>query len=1259
MPPITYANGTDIAEWANHRNSQGILPQLIRKLIYATIDDAQKVDFPSGEAIQLGGYDGIVIAEHGNSFVPNGTSVWEIGVNRSVKQKADDDYNKRSKDSLGINPSQTTFIFISPRRWGGKEKWITKHRLEKIWHDVIVYDADDIEQWLELAPSVHVWFSILLGKHLTDAIDLANFWDQWRRTNKFTIPAEFLLAGRDNVGKVICEWAKNPQQHLLLQADTRKEAVLVFCAAIQRMEKELSEFINNRTLIIEDLSTWRRVTSTETPLFLVPMFDAKGVISLALKNQHHLFIPRGASDQVSGDAIKIPRLSREKAFQTIAGQNLPDVVAKELALLARRSFASFCREIAVIPEDLTPKWATFENTQSLLPLFFVSQWDEIQSGDRHAIEQLSNSTWDNINGHVIKWLNDDDPPLRRIGNIHYFISKKEAWFLFSKFITPADLQRLHDCTIKVLSTPSPVFNLPIDEQWIASIRGVTSQYSKEIRKGLADTLALIGTFAHNTHLSVEIDLQAFVSEIIKQILEKANKNWKIWATLSMDLPLFAEAAPELFLDMVENGLQNDSSEVMKIFLDSNEIFTSSPHPGLLWALETLAWDPQYLTQTAIVLSRLARLDPGGKLSNRPLNSLSRIFLPWYPQTKAPIELRLKIFDILRKEEPEIAWKLMTSLLPKMHDNTTQIARPQWRDWDEGYIEGALVSDRNLQYDEILNRCFSDVGTNVIRWKEIINILPLMSQEKFELANKQLKTLSEGQLNSGESETIWSSLRSLISWCRSYPNGKKALTEEQLEQLVILYHRFEPQNLLDKYHWLFTYTPLLIEGNSKDREKNSENIQKEQEKALKAIYQLQGIDGVIELAKTLAEPELLGFVLGRTTACITDDEENNLLSHCLDNSVLWSRFIKGFINGRIFIFNGKWGTKKIKDKGQNWTHKQRGEFLCDLGSNQEIWDLVSEDGSETEKEYWEHISPFTVPDEFEEYVVEMLLKYNRPYASINLIYHMVTGGQAISAKIIEKAISKFLQTSSNEAPSYTDMSYQIGELLDFLYNSKEIDEKKIANLEWHLLPVLSRQERHPRVLHNELARNPEFFIEVVSSAFRGKGEKPKGLSKEEQYRAERSFELLHSWRTMPGVGVDGNLNPKVLRDWIQKSRSELQKSGRLSICDDMIGQMLSSSPYESDGSWPLKAIRDIVEALSSKEIEDGIIAGIINSRGVTSRRPGDGGAQEHKLADKYSSLAEELGDTWPRTSKLLRNLAENYRQYAIHEDRDDELMEDNI
>src|SRR5581483_5224689 len=235
----TLVTGTDLHHWANFQEARFRLPLLMRRLMHATVERIQRIGFPAEEGVQLAGWDGIVVVEQGNAFVPDGCSVWELGTDRNIKSKADKDYEKRCGDPLGLDPATTSFIFITPRRWGGKggkggkADWVAERQKEGVWREVRAYDADDLEQWLELAPAVHIWLSILLGKHPEAAEDIASFWADWSEATKPKLHPRLLTTGRDDAVRTVIEWLGKPASTLALQGDTREEAQAFLAATLQ------------------------------------------------------------------------------------------------------------------------------------------------------------------------------------------------------------------------------------------------------------------------------------------------------------------------------------------------------------------------------------------------------------------------------------------------------------------------------------------------------------------------------------------------------------------------------------------------------------------------------------------------------------------------------------------------------------------------------------------------------------------------------------------------------------------------------------------------------------------------------------------------------------------------------------------------------------------------------------------------------------------------------------------------------------------
>src|SRR5690606_35908993 len=175
--------------------------------------------------------------------------------------------------------------------------------------------------------------------------------------------------------------------------------------------------------------------------------------------------------------------------------------------------------------------------------------------------------------------------------------------------------------------------------------------------------------------------------------------------------------------------------------------------------------------------------------------------------------------------------------------------------------------------------------------------------------------------------------------------------------------------------------------------------------------------------------------------------------------------------------------------------------------------------------------------------------------------------------------------------------------------------------------------------------------------RAEGEEQTELSQEDQYRARVGYSLLQEWREIPGQKDGGSVDSHRLREWLATARERLQEVGRYTIGLHVIGQVLSGSPADPDGTWPCTPVRDIIEDLASPDLEEGIRIGVYNSRGVVTKDTAAGGAQERALAEKYDGLAAAVSTSHPRTARLLRRIADGYRRDARREDFESELGED--
>ena len=149
--------------------------------------------------------------------MPAGTSVWELGVEKNPQKKAEEDFDKRTKDPLGLDREKTTFVFVTLRKWQKKEEWRRAKQDLGIWKEVRVYDSATLEEWLEQAPAVNAWLAGILGKRPPGLTDLDEYWANLQAMTDPSLKPEVFLASREEAGRRTKELARWPAGTMVIR----------------------------------------------------------------------------------------------------------------------------------------------------------------------------------------------------------------------------------------------------------------------------------------------------------------------------------------------------------------------------------------------------------------------------------------------------------------------------------------------------------------------------------------------------------------------------------------------------------------------------------------------------------------------------------------------------------------------------------------------------------------------------------------------------------------------------------------------------------------------------------------------------------------------------------------------------------------------------------------------------------------------------------------------------------------------------------
>ena len=255
------------------------------------------------------------------------------------------------------------------------------------------------------------------------------------------------------------------------------------------------------------------------------------------------------------------------------------------------------------------------------------------------------------------------------------------------------------------------------------------------------------------------------------LLDRANKDatGHLWASLSDVLPLLAEAAPDVFLRAVQTGLKGADPLLRTLFQDQDDGFSASrPHAGLLWALEVVAWSSTHFGHATEQLARLAEVDPGGRLSNRPAESLVDIFRPWLPQTTANASSRLTALKALVSRHPDVGWNLLLALLPEHYASGNFTDTPRFRPWKptrQGVVPHEFWEFSSAVAEQVV--AITQARTFALDRDRLANG-QLSTPPQRDQAYTQLQALSEQDLPGEVRVAMWEKLNDELQKHRAFP-----------------------------------------------------------------------------------------------------------------------------------------------------------------------------------------------------------------------------------------------------------------------------------------------------------------------------------------------------------------------------------------------------------------------------------------------------------------------------------------------------------
>ncbi|CAG2147294.1 hypothetical protein LMG19282_03124 [Cupriavidus campinensis] len=1236
----------DLKTWSRRTEARELFVDLVGDLIRATVADVRQFRFPGQSTGTIRGFDGDLETTDGVSRVPAGPSKWEFGTTPTGKAKAQADYDKRTSTTSEEVMAANAFVMLNLHSWDTPRDtlvdWLAQRNAENKWREVCFIDGTALVSWLEEKPAVAARYARnVLGKApLNGALSTDEFWERYSSSFKTPLSEKVLLCGRENEAKQLLEVLSGSPQNFTLAADSAEEVIAFAVAVIRSAPDEVRKTLEARTMIVETFEAAQFLLGMKDMTFLI-WKNAEGLAGSLGQRGPTLTAATGQHKRQGFPVLQRPTASA--MAEAMESMSIDRQEGYELAFKCGRSLTILRR---LMPAGGIAPLAEWQHmAESLKPALLAGGWTADSDLDKEVVASLAGGTdYVAVESPVRRTLNMSDAPFDKIDQVWQARAPVDAFPYYGPLVDENDLLRLKAAVVRVLGHQAAQ---PKAEEKFSFSYQAPADYSNWLRDGLAYTLMLFAVMPEVGGLNLSgTTPQRFVDDVVRSLPEFGRTHHWILKILPQ-LSVVAEAAPVPFLEALEKSLGGQAEDALGLFQepDDNQYFLSatSPHVYVLWALEILAWNPAYLPRVAIILGKLAAIDPGkaSKNGNRPLASLRTIFLPWLPNTDADLNRRFIALDGLIPLLPDVAWGLLLQLMPRSHDTSMPTAKPKLRDTtplEPEQITFGLVWETE---NRLVDRALALANPDERRVVELVEHLGSLQPKN----RNRLMTVFDASLR-GQSDPeggpLWHELRALAARHEAFPEADWTLKGSELESLKNLLNEHRPSDVVAQARHLFDDWLPPVRGSAEDPLEDVEVLRAAE---LRRVYASLGVPGLLRLAKAVKLPGQMGQAFNSLD--LPYDAAAELIFDLMTAGGDCYNLACQISGGLRYRDGPAWVSYfSLFIAPHCKSASDRVWLLANWPNDSETWAFVRSLGTEEADAYWREVGtlPWNASQEDLQEAIKQLRQVGRSLTVLNTLHKRqdLLDSQTLLS-LLDECASEIAKGGGASAM----LSYAVSEVFTALSGRTDVTTLEVAQREYIYLPLIEDSVKGLSV-HALLAKEPAEYVQIIKDVFVSKDEeRDKEPTAEERAKAKLSYRLLKSFHTIPG-DRDGVIDERALHAWVADVRRLAAECGRGDIADDFVGQLLAhSSPDAASGVWPPAEVASVLELIASEIVERGIEVERFNMRGVYTKAPNEGGRQERDLASRYRDWASQAISQ--RTAAMLERIAEGWEESAKRAD----------
>ncbi|UKJ06128.1 hypothetical protein [Solitalea lacus] len=191
-----------------------------------------------------------------------------------------------------------------------KLKFIETLTSKNEWKEILIYDADNLELWLDQCPAVALWLARELKIHTDDISSAREYWDNYTHLKDKLFTPEFIIEGRIDQQNKILKFLTGDSGILEVQASSRQEAVAFLIACMSINSSLIQETYFNKTVIVENKKALKLLLQQHSDLFIIYINELSESHSITANGNHIISVINFAfTASYSGVTLPFPRMA--------------------------------------------------------------------------------------------------------------------------------------------------------------------------------------------------------------------------------------------------------------------------------------------------------------------------------------------------------------------------------------------------------------------------------------------------------------------------------------------------------------------------------------------------------------------------------------------------------------------------------------------------------------------------------------------------------------------------------------------------------------------------------------------------------------------------------------------------------------------------------------------------------------------------------------------------------------------------------------